>query len=318
MTLAMHEEVVDAEIVPSKIEALSSIERAIEHAEGFWAEILWQVENRVWESLNYADFDALWADRYSTLGVRIDRRERPELVLALRSIGETQQQVAEKLGVRQSTVSEDLKKVNIEIDSDAPSTITNSRGQERPATYKKREQPEPAAADITVDKTTGEIKGTPVAVIDKHKTPYRPGHVLATLAGNTHVVVGDDGRVTGTARMREAIEWAKANPSMPVYDATKQSGISRNYLSNAYGSLRKNGEIHPVGSTGRKPHEEFGVLATGVKHLGMSIEKFLTEGTIDFIEPDEIDYYMDGLKEGMAQLVKFQRAARDLHKSGQQ
>lgn len=50
----------------------------------------------------------------------------------------------------------------------------------------------------------------------------------------------------------------------------------------------------------------------------MSVEKFLTEGTIDFIEPDEIDYYMDGLKEGMAQLVKFQRAARALHKSGQQ
>ena len=314
MTLAMQEEIVDAEIVPSKIEALASIERAIEHAEGFWAEVLWQVENEVWSLLGYSDFDELWAERYSALGVRIDRRERPELVRALRGIGQTNEEVATKLGVNERTVRRDFSTGQM---SDSGSTVTNSRGQSRPVTYKKREQPEPGEP-LNVDKTTGEIKESEVEVTDYHHTPYAEGYVLFRDGGARTVSVGKDGRAHSHGAMQKAIDWARANPSEKNYDAAKASGISQSYITGAYASLRKNREIHAVNSTGRRPHEEFGVLATGVKHLGMSVEKFLTEGTIDFIEPDEIDYYMDGLKEGMAQLVKFQRAARALHKSGQQ
>lgn len=317
MTLAMQEEIVDAEIVPSKIDALASIERAIEHVDGFWAEVRWQVENEVWSLLGYADFDALWDDRYAGVNVGVLRAERPETVRVLRSAGQTQQQVADKLRVHLNTVKGDDSKYKNVLSESAVATVTNSRGQSRPATYKKREQPE-QDEPLNVDKTTGEIKESDVEVTDYHRTPYAEGYVLFRDGGCRTVSVGKDGRAHSHGTMQKAIDWARANPSEKNYDAAKASGISQTYIIGAYASLRKNREIHAVNNTGRRPHEEFGVLATGVKHLGMSVEKFLTEGTIDFIEPDEIDYYMDGLKEGMAQLVKFQRAARALHKSGQQ
>jgi hypothetical protein len=45
----------------------------------------------------------------------------------------TQQQIADTLGVDQATVSRDVNmQMHIE---DSPATITNSRGQQRPATY---------------------------------------------------------------------------------------------------------------------------------------------------------------------------------------
>ena len=317
MTLVMQEEIVDAEIVPSKIDALASIERAIEHVDGFWAEVRWQVENEVWSLLGYADFDALWDDRYAGVNVGVLRAERPETVRVLRSAGQTQQQVADKLGVGVATIKREDASLKVSNDTFTGAAVTNSRGQSRPATYKKREQPEPDKP-LNVDKTTGEIKENDVEVTDYHHTPYAEGYVLFSDRDRKTVSVGKDGRAHSRGMMQKAIDWARANPSEKTYDAAKASGLSLSYINGAYAALRKNREIHAVSGTGRRPHEEFGVLATGVKHLGMSVEKFLTEGTIDFIEPDEIDYYMDGLKEGMAQLVKFQRAARALHKSGQQ
>ena len=314
MTLVMQEEIVDAEIVPSKIDALASIERAIEHVDGFWAEVRWQVENEVWSLLGYADFDALWEDRYAGVNVGVLRAERPETVRVLRSAGQTQQQVADKLRVSRRTVQSEDKAQNCALPE---ATRTDALGRTRPTAYKKREKPVPDKP-LNVDKTTGEIKENDVEVTDYHHTPYAEGYVLFRDGGCRTVSVGKDGRAHSHGTMQKAIDWARANPSEKNYDAAKASGISQTYIIGAYASLRKNREIHAVNNTGRRPHEEFGVLATGVKHLGMSVEKFLTEGTIDFIEPDEIDYYMDGLKEGMAQLVKFQRAARALHKSGQQ
>lgn len=56
----------------------------------------------------------------------------------MRGIGQTQQQVADKLRVSQYTVHKEL---NIENNiEEAPQLRTNSRGQERPATYKKKEE----------------------------------------------------------------------------------------------------------------------------------------------------------------------------------
>ncbi|RBP66368.1 hypothetical protein DFO66_103315 [Brevibacterium sanguinis] len=177
MTLAPNEEVVDAEIVPTKMEAVASIERAIEHAEGFWREILWQVQNRIWEQLGYDSFDALWEHRYSRLGVRISRDERPELVAALRSIGQTQQEIAEKVGVHVNTVANDISTHKI-VGSES---ITNSRGQARPASYSTEPKSEPDPPP-NVDPDTGEIKDSPsprdsmaVALINDLRGPWRRG-----------------------------------------------------------------------------------------------------------------------------------------------
>lgn len=73
--------------------------------------------------------------------------DRPELVWSFRKAGQTQQQIADKLNVSQFTVSNDLAKdvINIDINNGLPATITNSRGQERPATYAK---PAPAVNNV--------------------------------------------------------------------------------------------------------------------------------------------------------------------------
>lgn len=324
MTMAMHEEVVVGQAVPPKIEVLQQIERAIQfNAQGnaghtsFWDVAIWIADNHAWLALDFDSLGDLWDARFSHLEVVVPRSVRGRVVESFRRAGLTQQEVADKLGVGVATIKREDASLKVSNDTFTGAAITNSRGQSRPATYKKREQPEPDEP-LNVDKTTGEIKENDVEVTDYHHTPYAEGYVLFRDGGCRTVSVGKDGRAHSHGTMQKAIDWARANPSEKNYDAAKASGISQTYIIGAYASLRKNREIHAVNNTGRRPHEEFGVLATGVKHLGMSVEKFLTEGTIDFIEPDEIDYYMDGLKEGMAQLVKFQRAARALHKSGQQ
>lgn len=54
--------------------------------------------------------------------------------------GQSQQQIADKLNVARTTVLNDLRDVNVKNDIEAPETVTNSRGQERPTTY-QREAP---------------------------------------------------------------------------------------------------------------------------------------------------------------------------------
>lgn len=324
MTLAMQEEVVDAEIVLSKIEALQLVEDIRQLANNYvatrdalLAKLEYARDTNAHEQIegckSYGDFIA---HVFSGIPIKWSREDRRVLVADMafhEKGGMSTRQIGAALGVGKSTVDRDI--ATVPNGTDEPRRVSSSDGKTR--TYTTTPQPEPDET-LNVDKTTGEIKENDVEVTDYHHTPYAEGYVLFRDGGARTVSVGKDGRAHSHGTMQKAIDWARANPSEKNYDAAKASGISQSYITGAYASLRKNREIHAVNSTGRRPHEEFGVLATGVKHLGMSVEKFLTEGTIDFIEPDEIDYYMDGLKEGMAQLVKFQRAARALHKSGQQ
>lgn len=86
--------------------------------------------------------------RYRPLAIEQMRRERL-----------TQQQIADKLNVSQATVSGDVRDLNINSDIETPETVTNSRGQERPATYRKPEPPHTVNTDTgeVIDKATGEV-----------------------------------------------------------------------------------------------------------------------------------------------------------------
>lgn len=135
--------------VVSYADAHESVNRARDHVNGFWQEVKWQVDNHVWQVLGYDGFQALWDAEYEGLGVSISRAERPELVASMRSIGQTQQEIADKLGVDHRTVGRDLNGQMPNEDS----KITNSRGQERPASYKPREpdpEPEPEVVDAEI------------------------------------------------------------------------------------------------------------------------------------------------------------------------
>src|SRR5699024_9300504 len=77
---------------------------------------------------------------YGGTAVIVPRADRPELSSRLRAQGLTQQQISNTLGVGQSTVERDL---NTQIGNEASATITNSRGQQRPTSYRRSEPEQP-------------------------------------------------------------------------------------------------------------------------------------------------------------------------------
>lgn len=125
----------------------ASIRRAKSSLEKAAHEIVWQVEMEAWRTLGYRSWDAMREAEYGDAAFMVPRRQRPELVSRMRAAGLTQQEIADTAGVHESTVSRDL--ANASSDEVAVVTITNARGQQRPANYSTspQEKAEPVAAD---------------------------------------------------------------------------------------------------------------------------------------------------------------------------
>lgn len=172
-------EIIDAEVVASAPEARASIDRAKGHALGFWHEINWQVENKAWEAVGYESLDAMWDAEYMALNVGIARSDRPELVWSFRKAGQTQQQIADKLNVTDRTIRNDLAALSSTGSfSGSDATVTNSRGQERPATYAK-----PAPANVNTD--TGEIVPSAAERQAAHDAIARKANAIENVAHMT-------------------------------------------------------------------------------------------------------------------------------------
>lgn len=124
-------------------EVKDSIGRAKSSLEEAAKEIVWQIENRAWAVLGYADWNAMREAEYGGAAFMVPKAERPELVARMRRSGLTQQEIAETAGVNIATVSRDL--ANARSD-DQPTVITNARGQQRPASYAPRPTPAPPTA----------------------------------------------------------------------------------------------------------------------------------------------------------------------------
>lgn len=145
MTVVNHE---TGEITVSYGEVKRSVEMARESGSRFFEQIVWQIENAAWSVLGYADWDEMREAEYGDMGVVVPRADRPEIVSRMRRAGMTQAEIAETVGVDQKTVSRDL---NRQMPNEAaPITITNSRGQSRPATYTPRVIDHAALANAAV------------------------------------------------------------------------------------------------------------------------------------------------------------------------
>ena len=275
MTLATHEEVVDAEIVPTKMEAVASIERAIEHAEGFWKEILWQVQNRVWESLNYESFDALWEHRYANLGIRINRDERPDLVVALRRAGQKQQAIAEKLGVTNATVSRDLSKfTNVNV---LPETITDSRGREMPTRYKKKEKENGMPTEVMYD------------------------------GGRRKAFREDDGTLTfPQANDQAAAEVIRGNPDLTnaeVNESVTGNAIRGSHANRVRQALRENGEIQDTRPN--KLVERFDSIAQGLTYVADDLESLTAD--LERATAEDLEFGREYFEDAMKKLNAFRK-----------
>lgn len=151
-------DIIDAEIVPTAEEVRASVDRARAGLGTFWSEAKWQVETEGWRQLGYETLDQFWDAEYMALNVGIARSDRPELVWSFRKAGQKPHEIAAKLNVSTRTIESDTAKLRDEGAFDGV-TITNSRGQERPATYRKPEPPHAVNTDTgeVIDKTTGEV-----------------------------------------------------------------------------------------------------------------------------------------------------------------
>lgn len=130
-----------------------SVERGKASLEAAAKEVVWQIKHRAWEVLGYPDWDAMREAEYGGAAFMVPRHERPEIVAQLRAEGMTQQQIADTAGVTQRQVSSDLNR-NTSNEGEPAAKVTNSRGQERPATYAPRSQsprdPEQSAVEAAV------------------------------------------------------------------------------------------------------------------------------------------------------------------------
>ena len=311
MTLAT-QDAVEGVALPTKMEALQVVESAIQdnatgnkgHA-SFWERIIWITDNKAWLSLDFDSLDSLWDARFSHLEVVVPRAIRQGVVESMDRAGQTQQQIAKKLGVSLGTVNGAIFKIE-----NRSGVRINARGEERPLNYATK--PAPIAPDPEI--IPAEMEEDMPATL-AHKTPYKPGHVLTrdSRATKPLITVGEDGRATSTRESYiKAMNWWRENPRAQQYTAVKETGLPTSAMSETSSALRKNGEIPKVSNSGRAPIEEFGLLATAVKNLGLSVEKMLSEGTFEFIDSEGIDYYMAGLRDGMKSLRKFQQLAQQI------
>lgn len=121
---------------PSYGEVRESIESAKSSLEAAAEQIVWQVENRVWLVLGYGDWNEMREAEYGGAAFMVPRAERPELLARMRTSGLTYREIADTAGVSDETVRRDLETTNVVSPS-----ITNARGQQRPASYTRTPAP---------------------------------------------------------------------------------------------------------------------------------------------------------------------------------
>lgn len=124
-----------------------SIDIAKGHLEKAAEQVVWQIENQVWTVLGHANWNEMREAEYGGAAFMVPRSERPELVARMRQQGLTQQEIADTAGVADATVRRDLAAQPTNVGSD-PATVTNSRGQQRPSTYQRREPTYTPDADV--------------------------------------------------------------------------------------------------------------------------------------------------------------------------
>lgn len=131
-------------ITPADVRA--SIGRAKKGLETAAKEIVWQVEMEAWRTLGYSSWGAMREVEYGGAAFMVPSKNRPELVARMRAKGLTQQEIADTAGVSRRAVADDL------LNADSPiETVTNSRGQQRPATYTRTEPDDVIDAEVIED-----------------------------------------------------------------------------------------------------------------------------------------------------------------------
>ena len=148
MTLAMHEEVVDAEIVEDELtssQARELTDRIRVTLDGLWDLVIEAFHGRAHAALGYPSWDAYCNAEFGSNRIKLPREERQETVRSLREAGLSIKSIGPALGIDRNTVRSDLRQGG-EFHPPVESVGTDGK------TY-------PAPANVNT--TTGEIHDTP-------------------------------------------------------------------------------------------------------------------------------------------------------------
>lgn len=169
-------------IFPADVRA--SISRAKRNLEKAAEEIVWQIEMEGWRTLGYSSWGAMREAEYGGAAFLVPSKNRPELVARMRAKGLTQQEIADTAGVSRPTVASDLLNADSDIE-----TVTNSRGQQRPANY-ARTEPDVIDAEVIEDDEPVHINWQTGEVVDasspKTTDPVPAGSVTTVTCPTCH------------------------------------------------------------------------------------------------------------------------------------
>lgn len=170
-------------ITPADVHA--SIARARRSLERAAEEIVWQIEMEAWRTLGYSSWGAMREAEYGGAAFMVPPKSRPELVARIRAKGLTNKEIADTAGVSEATIRRDVAQSS---NDDSPLTITNSRGEQRPATYRRTTDDDVVDAEVVeddepvaFDPQTGEVIDSP-----KETDPAPAGSVETVTCPTCH------------------------------------------------------------------------------------------------------------------------------------
>jgi hypothetical protein len=102
--------------------------------EALWDLIAQAYTRRAWKALGYDSWDSYVFTEFDGLPLRLPRKNRIEMVCALRKQRLSERAIASVAGVSQSTIRDDLRlSRNYSVDLDEPATVISLDSRRRPA-----------------------------------------------------------------------------------------------------------------------------------------------------------------------------------------
>ena len=288
MTLATHEEIVDAETVPTKIEVLQQIERAVQFNasgnkghESFWDVVFWINENHAWLALDFDSLDDLWAERFEPLDISVPRSVRPRAIESFLRAGQRQQQIADKIRVHVNTVANDISNHKIVVSG---VTATNSRGQERPVGYKKKEKEMPATLE--------------------HQSPFAAGETIRDFGNGTVITAGENGLAESAAEsVATALNWYRENPAAETEGCEAATGVSERVAERSRAALIDNKEIPDP-----KPNRlvnRFDSIAQGLTYVADDLANMTAD--LERATAEDLEFGREYFEDAMKKLNAFRK-----------
>lgn len=301
MTLEAYD-AIEGVAIPTKIEALQQVERAVQfNADGnkghasFWEVIIWINANHAWLALDYSSLDEMWDARFAHLDLVVPRKVRPGTIESFLLAGQRQQQIADKIGVHVNTVANDISNHKIVVSG---LTATNSRGQERPSSYNTK----PKDERTDTPHAGPEEKEMPATM--EHRSPFAAGEAIRDFGNGTVITAGENGLAESTAEsVAMALDWYRGNPTGETAECESATGVSERVAERSRAALIDNKEIPDP-----KPNHlvaNFDSIAQGLTYVADDLDSMTAD--LERATAEDLEFGREYFEDAMKKLNAFRK-----------